>query len=167
MKAVLLGAICLGLAVALIGCRPNGMNSRPEPPKPESRINQILLQSRATPVNLDEQEGPDGFAVRVFFFRANKPEPVTVSGTLEVLLFEGDVSESQVEQAPVYHKWTFPGSRLGRYLIKNVVGWGYSMQLDWGEKMPRTKAITLVARYYPPGGTPVASRPVTLAMSID
>ena len=163
-QCVVAAAVMIGLA----GCKPSGQirpSSRPpEAPKPVSRIDAIELTAMPTALNFDNIPGPDGIQVRIFCYQLNTPTAVLVSGTMEVLMFEGNVPPEGLGAKP-FHIWKFTGEELSAYRQPSMVGWGYGLQLLWGTHMPTAPMVTVAARYTPPGGQPIYALPVSIAVA--
>lgn len=131
--------------------------------QPVGPVDQLTMFVSNTPVFLDAAPGPDGVRVNaLYFFQASRPEPVQVSGALELLLFDGVVTLSTAQNQPPLHTWRFGGTELPAYLAKDRLGWRYRFVLPWGDTVPRGDKVTVVARYQPSGGMYVWSAPVTV-----
>ena len=80
------------------------------------------------------------------------------------MLYEGVLRPVDMAAARPVSTWRFENRQLQAHLSRSVFGWGYSVRLPWGEEPPRTSSVTLLARYLPPGGEAMPSRPVTVLM---
>jgi hypothetical protein len=152
--------LAAGLLAALAagGCGPSAV----QPPRPTTQVQWVRLHVSPSPVNLDETPGPDGLLAQVFFYQARQPEPVTVRGTLEVLLYDGRYSPaSQPATAPL-HTWTFTGEQLDRRIIRWMGLWGYAFTLPWGADKPTSGAVTVLARYRAGQGEWIQAVPVPI-----
>jgi len=152
----------LGLlaAAGLGGCAAlSGRKNLNLPPEPVEQVDAIEIMFMPAGINLDNVPGPDALRVRTRLYQLSQAQPVTVSGTLEFLLFEGDDGTSRPGQTEPFHVWTFPPEQLRNYLTRTMVGWAYAMELGWGPKKPKTDVVTLMARYTPPEGEAVYSKP--------
>jgi hypothetical protein len=152
--------VCLA-GLALAGCTPPA----PRPPAPTVRVDNITMLAMPALVNLDGLPGPDGLRVdALYFFRADKPEPLPIAGTLEFRLYEGVVRRSNLGEATPLHTWRFSGERLQRSLRLKGVGWGYQMILPWEDDgpSPAASSVTLVSRYSHPEARPVWSEPTSI-----
>jgi len=125
-----------------------------------------LWMTPGTPVNWDDQPGPDGFQVQVRFYRLppSAPLPLTVQGTVEFLMFDESVAEPEIRTLKPARTWSFSGPTLQECLARSIVGWGYAMRLPW-ETPPAARIVTLAAVYHPPQGPAVWSAPIHVAMS--
>ena len=80
-------AICL----AVIGCSSSSRRSSLFSPK-SGELTELNVLTAPVGLDLDGRPGIDGFSVRVYGNIASNPKPVPiVSGTLEVLMFDGTV----------------------------------------------------------------------------
>ncbi len=138
--------------LAAVGCEPHTVSERP--PMPVGQVDRLVLPTSPQPVNWNQQPGADGLVVQVFFFRDPAPLPVTVKGSVEFLLYEGEPPAEGPHRTAPLHTWRFSGDELPSYLVRAAWGWGYAMRLGWGQKMPETTSATLRARYLPPTGPP-------------
>lgn len=160
-------ALAAALAfLCLAGCdQPTNVVTN-SPPRPVTNIAAMLLEiSPPVPLNWDERPGPDGVQARLYFF-GRGDLPVTVSGGLDVMLYEQNPQRSipeAISDKP-FKTWTYTGADLNRALIRTRIGWGYVLQLGWGADVPQTPKIVLRARYRSPEGPMLLSDPVTIQM---
>ena len=166
-------AVCLlALAGAGAGClRPKpAVTALPAPPEPVLAVDHMDLQASPVASNWDNRPGPDGLVVRVFFYRIDpktgQTGTVTVSGSLQFLLYEGKVSPQEASAAQPFQVWAFLPEQLPVFLGRSLGLWGYQMQLAWADHVPRSDSVTLVARYQPPEGPPMFSMPANIAMGL-
>ncbi len=160
MKYIPVAYLLLALP-SVTGCvPPNGS----EGPRPVTRIEWIDLHVMPTAVNLDDVPGPDGLRAQVFLYQLARPEPVTVDGTLEMLLYEGNIPAASLDKHEPFHVWRFDAAELRGMLIRKLGLWGYSMELRWGRRAPTAAAVTLEARYSRPGGKTIHSVPSAIPL---
>ncbi len=157
-------APCLAVAALTAAGCPDGAGpvGAPGPPAVVERVDHIDLHCSPAAMNWDGRPGPDGIGAQVYCYRLAEPLPVTVGGTLELVLYEGKVAEEQLLTVPAAHTWRFPAGELERYLVRNIIGWHYSIPLRWGRDAPQSDVLTLVARHRAPDGQTVQSRPATV-----
>jgi len=155
MSRVAVWAVALAAAVAS-GC--GGMGRGNEPPEPVERVDAVGLWGvPPAAINWDDIPGPDGVQVRVFLYQAERPQPVLVKGTVELIMYPGRLHAESVAGVAPLRTWTFTPQELGTRLSKGQAGWGYFFRLGWGQEVPTTPTVTIVARYTPPKGSPVYS----------
>jgi len=155
--------IVIGSCVfAACGCGPGRSL---QPPRPAAAVDVVNLRVMPNPVNLDNDPEPDALLAEVFFFKLDEPQPVPVTGTLELLLFEGNVPVGSLGRARPLRVWRFGGDDLRRCLTRDHGLWGYVMQLRW-DMPPAAKHVTLLARYTRPGGGTVVSAPSSIPLRI-
>ncbi len=153
------------LAAGIAGCDAQSRSRRlSRPPKPVARVDRIEVLSTPVALNFDNRPGPDGVAVKVYLFRVDRPEPVTVRGKLEIMLYDEKVSSIDLHTREPFHVWRLGPDELAMYLSRGIVGWRYAMDLRWGSPRPRSGTISLAVRYLPPEGPSVYSDPVVIAM---
>jgi len=153
-------------AAAAAGCAETAPGRVGEhPPPPVAAVDHIYPELWPAPVNLDETPGPDGLQASVLFFLRARPLPVTVSGTVELLLFDGRVGRAEAETVKPLLVCTFRGDDLPKHLRRMRAGWGYSFVLPWGKQAPAAPAVTLAVRYLPPEGPPLYSQPVSIPLA--
>lgn len=154
------------MAVAA-GCQQPDAPVRPKtPPEPVARVDQVHLWAPLQPtVKVGGGSGADAFVVEVFFEQAGQNMPVTVSGSLDMLLFAGRVEGEGLSQAKPLQTWSFSPPQLSGMLIRGQYGmFGYRLMLPW-DKPPARPMVTLVAKYRPPQGPPVISSPISVAIA--
>lgn len=152
MKIAVAGAFTL---LAAVGCAPPGLT----PPMPVERIDGMTLVALTLPLRSPEQKGPVGVQVQVFFYTnpAGEPESATVSGTLQMIMFDGPIKNEDIPVTKPLLTWTFTRQQLSMRLIKSMGLWCYLLPLEWGDKPPKSNSVTIIARYNPPNGPPMYS----------
>jgi len=158
-------AIAVGLA-ALAGCQEPEGPVRPQgPPEPVAQVDQVHLWAPLQPtVKTGGGPGADAVQIEVYFEQAGQTMPVTVLGTLEVLMFAGRVQGEDLGTATPLQTWSFTASELRERLNRGRYGmFGYRLILPW-DRRPTGQMITLTARYIPPQGPVVVSSPISVAI---
>ena len=153
-------ALAPGLCVMLMtGCASS--STRDNTPAVQS----LHLFSVPQAINLDDEPGPDGFAVRLFARGPGSSKGIAFpNGNLEIAMFDGLVSETSVPPAQPLRAWNFAGSELKQHAGQSAVGTGYRFTLRWMDARPAGSRISIVARYLPPSGPPISSAPSTVAI---
>ncbi len=152
------------LAAALTGCKAGPQKISEAPPAAVDVVDALHVQTPFVPENWDQRPGPDGLAVFVLLFRRDRDLPVTVDGTIDCALYAGAVQAEQIAQVEPTCSWSFQGRQLRDCLIRTIFGWGYAMRLGWGQAVPTASSVTLLVRYVPKAGPPVASDPIVIPM---
>lgn len=148
------------------GCSADGLG--PNAPEPVAQVDRVHLLLPLNPTaDLDGKPGSDGVMAEVFFERVDRPAGVAVSGTLEVLFYEGVPAPTELAQKEPFHVETFPNATLRRMEGAWMYGISYRIPVAWGPKPPASKSITLVVRYLPPAGPPTLSRPEAILLRSD
>jgi len=161
----------LVIALTIAACGAAGCGQAPahrrlaRPPKPVQTVDKVTILTLPAAVNLDDEPGPDGIRIKAMLFQKSNPRPVTVAGQLDFLLYDRKVSIGELYTERPFHVWSFPAEKLSPYLTRNIVGWGYAMELRWGKHGPKGAVISVAARYTPPDGPAVYSSPVVLSIS--
>lgn len=118
-------------------------------------------------MNWDDRPGPDGVPVTVYLFRIDEAAPVTLgSGHLDFLLYENRVGNEALSEKPFF-SWTFSASELRGALDRTMIGYCYKLPLSWTVNLPRTRNITLFARYRPVNGNPIYSVPHAIGVKAE
>lgn len=125
-----------------------------------SRVDELSLVTMPMAIGVNNQQGVDGIAIKVYASsrRAPKPQPIK-EGILDVLMYDGIVQASQPANRPPRHQWTFSPSDLTRYTVTATIGTGYLLALSWGADQPQDDKITVIVRHTPAQGPPVYSAP--------
>ncbi len=164
MKPLAYIALCIG-TLGLIGCGDQaGKANMLQPPELVQRVDAITLMSMPSAINFDHIPGPDGLRVQAMLFQAGRDEPVLGSGKLQFLLYENKITPSQLHTLQPLLTWTYSGQKLARHTGKGMVGWGYAMELRWGSRRPKSKTISVAARYVFPDRRSIYSSPIVIAM---
>jgi len=128
-------------------------------PGPVDDIAGLELQVKPEPVDWQGDAAPDGLAAQVRLYSGDPVRAVTVTGTLELLLYEGVVKARHIAQNTPLRTWSFSGQTLRRQARADLVGCHHVLQLPWGPRRPPPGPVTLVARYRPPDGPWTYSEP--------
>lgn len=151
--------LAAGLATLLGGCQ---QDNGPRPPEPVTQIDHVDLFVGPTALNMDGAPGPDGTEATVFLYRRSAPQTQLVTGSIDILLYEheGRTDERVISELLARrpdHIWSFPPALLARRRIRRMGLWGYEFRLDWGDDVPSTRRVVLLARYTPDQARPVYS----------
>ena len=155
------------LLAALGGCQDGGMSSLlTGRPQGMERIDKLqLVLTPPAPLNWDGRPGVDGFLARLYCWCPLESKlAVPVNGTLEVALYEGRCSAGELPEKKPFHVWTFRENQTGALMSKTLFGWGYSLELGWGDHVPLSPTVTLQVRHRSRGGRVTLSDPVNVAM---
>jgi hypothetical protein len=161
MRRRLLPIVALAL---LSGCPAAGGPGAP--PTPSARVDSVFVFVPAAPLRpMSNNPGDLGLLMQVFFSTSDKPRGVAVSGTLEVLIFPGAVSQMEVLQKKPAHVETLANPELrAAEAISKSFGVCYFLQVPLGSELLGEKRISVVGRYTPPSGPPVLSDPTTVPL---
>jgi len=127
------------------------------------RIDRVNLWAEPMAINWDRDPAPDGVNVRVYLYRLRGRDVQTATGRgeIELLLFEG--ADEAALRAEPFHTWRFTASELKPFLAHDAYGlWCHQMGLPWGDHVPTTASVTMVARYIDTGGSVVTSAPASI-----
>ena len=164
MKQVALWSLlCAGVLGMALGCGPSRRGVSRTPPRLVDHADAIELWAMPpAAINWDEVPGPDGVRVSVYLYLAEQAQPVLVKGSLEFMMYEGRRPHEGPETVQPFRTWQFTEQELLTHQMRGPAGWGYAAQLGWGRDVPKSAVITLLARYLPPAGPPVASSPIVI-----
>src|SRR6185503_5809266 len=122
-------------------------------------VREIHLFGVPVAVNLNQEPGPDGFAVRVYASNGRAASGLRIkTGRLEVALYDGGKLKIGPDDPPL-RVWTYDPNGLKPFAAKSFIGWGYRFALPWAEARPTHDRFTIVVRYVAPSGEIVASSP--------
>jgi hypothetical protein len=153
---VLLGALLLLGGCGTFGSARSGAD-----------IRELHLFGVPVAINLDQVPGPDGFAIRVYAGNGRAASGQRIDrGRLEVLLFDGGLSETDRQSATPLRTWTYDPAKLKEHAAHSSIGWGYRFAPQWGDARPTRDRITVVVRYVSPSGTVVSSAPSVISMAL-
>jgi len=140
-----------------------GANKRSKRP---SGILELHLLTMPVALNLDGAPGPDGVAVKLFANVGNAAKPAGIrSGEIEILLFDGLLSDKNVQTLKPAHTWTFTAKELKGFETQAMVGTGYQLTLRWGSFKPKNDRVTVIARHPIGDGRYLYSTPGVIACS--
>jgi hypothetical protein len=111
--------------------------------------------------------GIEGVGIQVFASELDVAHGIPIlRGRLEILMFgRSDDSLNPRTEKPL-KVWSFDPKQLDAFRTTTVIGEGYPLELKWNEDRPKSKAITLVARYSSPGKEEVFSAPITIPLLV-
>lgn len=149
------------LAILVAAGCATGTRGRSETPA------ELHLFGLPVALNLDGKPGPDGIGVRVYASAAGLAMGVPISrGTLEVLMFDGVVGETELRTKPPRRTWTLPAAALKPFASLTSLGTGYQLALRWEQDSPRTPVVTVMARYHSPEGGELRSAANTVSVAL-
>lgn len=153
----------MGMLLAAL-CAAGGCATGPMGMRLVGQVDHVQLNASVLPI-AEAGEPPMGVAVALYFYRLDRPQPVAVSGDVEVALYEGVLPGEQIGQAEPYYRWSFTGEQLAMYVGRDNFGLtSYRIPLIWGNRPPRTSTVTLLVRYTSREGPPIYARPAPLRM---
>lgn len=151
----------LSIAVSGSGCSTVGGSTGGG----RGEIGEVHLFGVPVALNLDSRPGPDGIGVRIYLTAAGRAQGMEMHrGRLEVLMFEGALTDEALASATPRKMWSYTPPQLAPAVGTSALGTGYQLALNWGEDRPRTGAVTVIARYHPPTGVPVVSTSSSIAV---
>lgn len=147
-------------AVLLTGCQST---KQPARTLGGTDIDSLNVLTFPVAVNLDDQPGSDGFAIKLYAgnIRHAKTRPIQI-GTLEVLLFDGTLTDPDAKPLKT---WTFTAEQLRTYQINATIGTGYQLALRWGKDRPTQPRFSVVTRLRREGKANVVSAPIDIEMA--
>lgn len=157
LRTVML-TVCL--AILLTGCQST---DRPKRAPGGTEIDSLNVLTFPVAVNLDEQPGSDGFAIKLYAgnIRHAKTRPIQ-TGTLDILLYDGALTRPDTEPLKT---WTFTAEQLRTYQINATIGTGYQLALRWGKDRPTQARFSVVTRLRREGKPEVVSTPIDIEMA--
>lgn len=118
-------------------------------------------------IRLDNRPVPDGIGVRIYASAQGKAQGIPLkSGRLEIWMYDGTIVPSKLAEAKPLRIWTFSSAELEPFAATTTLGEGYQMALRWDDKVPKSKVVTVVARFRPVRGQDLVSTANTIAVSV-
>ncbi|MGV3771807.1 MAG: hypothetical protein ACO1QB_02830 [Verrucomicrobiales bacterium] len=143
-----LGLLCLCGCITE-GTEPKKIKKLPPPPE-DARIEQLHLWSLPVGLNLDGKPGADGFSIKIYASSPDYPKPIAFNkGELEILMYDGAGTDAEDQPLKI---WKFGPEDLKPFAAITPIGVSYEIVLPWGASFPTKKNISILARYFPPGG---------------
>jgi hypothetical protein len=129
-------------------CGPDGAG----PPTPEGAPAQVLTtwepQVVWAPDPVHNGTPSPTLVGRVYLFGPDLGFPMTGDGSLAVELYAGAQSG---EPAALVETWNIDAESLKKFLRRDAIGWGYTLNLPWGSYRPELTRVRLKVRYEPSG----------------
>ena len=153
-------ALALGVCAMLVtGCASRGTADK------TPAVQSLHLFSVPQAINLDDEPGPDGFAVRLFARGPKSSKGVAFpNGAVEIAMFEGLLPDASGSTNQPLRTWEFTGSELKQHAGQSAVGTGYRFTLRWTDARPTGSRISIVARYLPTSGPAISSAPSSVVI---
>jgi len=127
---------------------------------------ELHLLTMPVALNLDGAPGPDGVAVKLFANVGNAAKPAPIrSGEIEILLFDGLLTDKNLPALQPAHTWTFTAKELKEFETQAMVGTGYQLTLRWGSFKPKSDRVSIIARHPIGDGRYLYSTPGVIACS--
>jgi hypothetical protein len=159
MSLFRISGLC-ALALFLHGCASSTGESK-------AAIDQLHLLVTSVALNVDDKPGPDGVGVRVYASRHERAEALPIaSGTLEILMFDGNIPPEQLPSHRPLHTWSYPAEKLKPYIQKTTIGISYRFAALWGEDKPTADRATFVARHTGSNAKQIYSAPSSVQLSL-
>ena len=95
---------------------------------------------------------------------AAKPTPIR-SGEIEILLFDGLLSDKNLPTLQPAHTWNFTAKELEEFETQAMVGTGYQLTLRGGSFKPKSDRVSIIARHPMGAGRYLYSTPGVIACS--
>lgn len=156
---------CLGVMAVLTACLSAGcaqfnvkekfplpFKSDSDEPQPPSRVLAVWVDT----IRYTQGEAPTrGFGGRLTFYTNGEEEPVKVDGDVVVYAFDED-GRKRSDPRPT-RKYIFRADQLESHYSKSKIGHSYSFFIPWDKVGGVRKEISLIVRFQPKLGAPVAS----------
>jgi hypothetical protein len=151
--------LTVAILIVVAGCAPLKVpkpnlwpfNSEDQPGTPVRVVavwsDTVLYQPNQTPMR--------GFGGRLLFYAEEKPEPIKVSGTLTVYVF--DETNRDPNNVRPDRKYVFTKEQLPSHYSKSKLGHSYSVWIPWDEVGGEQKEIGMIVRFTPEKGSVVVS----------
>ena len=118
------------------------------------------------PLKTSAAAAPDGLAVRVFASSRNHAKGIPIrAGTLDLLMYEGPLGDTDLRVAKPARVWSFPAARLPANATVSSLGIGYQFALGWEGVPPTQNRLTIVARLTPASGPALYTAPSVIPLS--
>jgi hypothetical protein len=148
------------LLCCLLGCSSTTTGSK-------TGIDQLHLLVTSVALNVDDKPGPDGVGVRIYASRRERAEALPITtGTLEILMFDGNLPLDELPSLQPRHKWSYPADKLKPHVQKTTIGVSYRFAALWGDDKPMGERVTVVARYTSPEARQVYSAPTSIPVNL-
>jgi len=111
------------------------------------------------------QVGINGIAAKLFAAaEGDKKTRAIPAGTVEFYMFDGMLRGFPAGGQGGRHMWTFEAAELKPMKISTAIGTAYQFALCWGDDVPRTATISIIARYRIEDGPDIISAPCYLTL---
>lgn len=140
-------SLCLALIAGLQGCAtaPDAGSS--------DGVQELHLFVLPVTMPASQPGRAGGLVVRVFASSRARAKGLPIrAGTLEIMAFEGALSDTASPGIKPAQTWVFPAARLADYAGTGSLGTGYELQLPWQGSRPTGGRLAVVARLVMPRG---------------
>ena len=156
----LTGVLLIGVLPALstAGCGTSGTHASGSPAE-------LHLFAVPSAIQVGERPIADGIGVRIYASAAGKAQGVPLrAGRLEIVMFDGTPRSAEIRSTNPAQIWAFSAPELVPFETTSTLGTGYQLALSWGDKPPKGKVVTVIARYYSSRGAELVSTANTIAV---
>jgi hypothetical protein len=159
----LAGVLAVILLAAAAGCVSQVQNAKPSSPGPKpvrsGEVGEIHLFG-AVALSVGNQAKPAGVGVVVYAtaLEGSKGLPLR-RGELDILMFDSADSVVDLRSAAPLKAWTFNAAQLEAFKSESRLGEGYKLALLWENSAPKSKTVTVAARYRGARGEIIYSAP--------
>ena len=151
--------ILLALFFGLAGCATFGSGG--------GAIGEVNLFSSPMALALGSGSAPSAIGVRVYAVAPGGSRGIPIrQGTLEVLMFDAAVSNPGLTDMQPLKTWTFTAAQLKDLSDTSSLGDGYQLILKWENAQPKSRVITVVARYRNLAGMVIYSAPSSISVAV-
>lgn len=131
-----------------------------------SNVASLHLFAAPAALNLDPEPGADAIGLRLFASGRSAARGIVIgNGTLEIVMYDGSVSEAALASTPPRKVWKFSAQELRPFAATSSLGTGYQLALSWGTAVPRQSSASVIARYRDPAGREISSMLNTISLT--
>jgi hypothetical protein len=112
--------------------------------------NRIVAAWSDTVLHQTDKVPMRGFGGRLIFYKAEKPEPIKVDGTLTVYVF--DETDRDPNNLKPHRKYVFTKDQIPSHYSKSKLGHSYSFWIPWDEAGGPQKELGIIVRFTPEKG---------------
>jgi len=107
----------------------------------DANVRELHLFGVPVAINLDQNPGPDGFAVRVYASNGRAASGIPIrTGRLELALYDGAKPNGVPESQPPLRVWTYDVAALKAHAGKSSIGWAIDSSPPGATPNPRAIA---------------------------
>jgi hypothetical protein len=120
----------------------------------------------AVAISVNGAAAPAGLGVIIYASPAGGSRGQALHrGKLEIMMYDSAARGLDLRAVKPLKVWTFDAAQLEPFVSESLLGERYQLALAWEESAPKSKVVTVAARYRGPRGVELYSSPSAVSVT--